>query len=143
LDPLTLAKLAAVLIVLFAGMNLHQALAGYEGVEERIREYGLVAQKREHAFGVLFTRFLVYLGLPLAFLVCQQQAGMPGMILWVLGIKFGISAGLGIFAERRVVTGGDYPRSLHTALRSDSALNLAVAILAGYALYAWRIPLGI
>jgi len=118
------AKAAAVLSVVYAGMNIFQVLSGLEDVRRRAAQFRAVAGDPEQAGRLVFIRALFYLGLPLLYLGTLLGAGIPEIVLFAAGGKLWLSTILGLAVERRLLRGGEYRPRDHLLSRLDACLNL-------------------
>ena len=123
------AKAAAVLSVVYAGMNIFQVLSGLEDVRRRAAQFRAVATDPEQAGRLLFIRALFYLGLPLLYLGTLLGAGIPDIVLFVVGSKLWLSTILGLAVERRLLRGGEYRPRDHLLSRLDACFNLLMTAM--------------
>lgn len=122
------AKLAAVLSVVYAGMNVYQLTSGYEAVREKARMFSeIAAGEAASSWRLRLVRGLFYLAAPLAYLLTMIGAGVPGALLIAAGAKFWMSSFVGIRTEHRLLRGEDYTPGDHRLSRIDAALNIALA----------------
>jgi len=121
------AKLAAVLSVVYAGMNAYQLTSGYEAVREKARLFSEIAAGEGASWRLRLVRALFYLAAPLLYLLTMIGAGLPGILLIAAGVKFWMSSFVGIRTEHRLLRGEDYTPGDHRLSRVDAALNLALA----------------
>ena len=122
------AKLAAVLSVVYAGLNVYQCTSGYEAVKEKARLFSEVAAGEGGSWRLRLVRALFYLAAPLIYLGTMVGAGLPGVFLVVAGAKFWMSSFVGIRTEHRLLRGEEYSRKDHTLSRIDAVLNVALAV---------------
>lgn len=127
---LACAKVAAVLSVVYAGVNAYQLTARLEDVREKARLFAEVAGGGESSGRLRLVRALFYLAAPLAYLWSLVCAGLPGALLIAAGLKFWMSSFVGIRTERRLLRGQEYGTGDHTLSRVDAGLNLALAAAA-------------
>ena len=121
------AKLAAVLSVVYAGMNVYQFTSGYEAVREKARMFSEIAAGQSSSWRLRLVRALFYLAAPLVYLMTMIGAGLPGALLIAAGIKFWMSSFVGIRTEHRLLRGEDYTLGDHRLSRIDAVLNIALA----------------
>lgn len=116
----------------FAGFNLHQFMASYDYVSDRLVEFRDVVKGEGGGVGLSFLSVLFYGILPAAYLFLLFRAGMflPGVT--VLAFKLGISAVLGLWMQRHILREMRYPRKLHLIGKVDSLINVAGAAAVGY-----------
>ena len=128
------AKTAAVFSVVYAGINVYQILANYEAVREKARLFSEIAAEPGAASRLRIVRGLFYVAAPLAYLWTLLCAGLPALFLAVAGLKFWISAFLGVRAEARLLRGIEYAPSDHRSAKLDAFANLALAVAAVWAI---------
>jgi hypothetical protein len=121
------AKLAAVLSVVYAGMNVYQFTSEYEAVREKARMFSEIAAGQSSSWRLRLVRALFYLAAPLIYLMTMIGAGLPGALLIAAGIKFWASSFVGIRTEHRLLRGEDYTLGDHRLSRIDAAFNIALA----------------
>jgi hypothetical protein len=124
------AKFAAVLSVVYAGVNLHQLLAGYAQVREKAQMFSEIAAGQGGTFRLRLVRALFYLVAPLTYLYTMIGAGLPGIFLVAAGAKFWMSSFAGIRTEHRLLRGQEYRPGDHLLARVDAALNITLAATA-------------
>jgi len=124
------AKFAAVIAVVYAGMNLHQLLSNYEHVREKARLFSEIAAGAGGSIRLRVVRALFYLAAPLLWLMTMIGAGLPGLFLVAAGAKFWMSSFAGIRTEHRLLRGQEYTRGDHLLSRIDASLNIALAATA-------------
>ena len=129
MNGLLWAKIGALLSVLYALTNVYQLLVSLEQIRERIQDFTKVAGDLENANRLQAIRGLFYFGLPLAFMAVLMAAKVPFLFLALVAIKFWLSAGLGLWTEKRLLKGNTYGITDHRLYRLDAFLNLAVAFL--------------
>lgn len=127
---LACAKAAAVLSVVYAGVNVYQLTARLESVREKARLFAAVAGGEGASGRLRFVRALFYLAAPLFYLWALVCADLPGLLLIAAGLKFWMSSFLGIRTEQRLLRGMDYEARDHAFARLDAALNIALAAAA-------------
>jgi hypothetical protein len=121
------AKTAAVLSVLYAGVNAHQLLAVFADVREKARLFSEIAGGAGGPSRLRLVRALFYLAAPLAYLWSMVCAGLPGAFLIAAGAKFWLSSFVGLRTERRLLRGEEYRARDHRLARVDALLNIALA----------------
>lgn len=132
------AKTAAVLSVVYAGINVYQMLADYDAVREKARMFAEIAAEEGAAARLRIVRGLFYVAAPLAYLWTLLSAGLPVPFLVLAGAKFWVSAFLGVRAEARLLRGHDYEPGDHRSARLDAIANIGLAGLAVWLiLQAW------
>jgi hypothetical protein len=134
LDQLVFAKLAIVITVIYAGMNLHQLTSSHAYLVEKIEEFRLALAEMEAAPRLMRLNLVFYVALPMVFLAVLHAASVAEGILAALAIKFAVTAGLDIRSERRILAGLGYTPMQHGVSRLDNAVNLAAAAATAYLL---------
>jgi hypothetical protein len=122
------AKAAAVLSVIYGGVNVYQFWAGFAETRAKAAEFAAIASG---GGGPLrFTRAVFYLAAPLLYLWSLLSAGLPVWFLAVAGAKFWATSILGLRTEHRLIRGEEYRLADHRAARLDAASNFLLAVVA-------------
>jgi len=127
---LACAKTAAVFSVVYAGINAYQLWADYAAVREKARLFSEIASAEGAAVRLRIVRGLFYVAAPLAYLWTMLCAGLPTVFLAVAGLKFWVSAFLGVRAEARLLRGLEYTLSDHRSAKLDALANVGLAAAA-------------
>lgn len=124
------AKIAAVLSVLYAGVNVYPLWARFEDVRDKAVQFAAVAAGAAGSGRLRAVRALFYLAAPLAYLWTLMGAGLRVPFLALAGVKFWFSALLGLRTEQRLLRGGEYRARDHAWSRGDALANLCLAAAA-------------
>ncbi|MCD6024536.1 MAG: hypothetical protein K0Q91_1452 [Fibrobacteria bacterium] len=127
---LAYAKIAAVLSVLYAGVNLYPLWARFEDVRNKAVQFAVVAAGAAGSGRLRAVRALFYLAAPLAYLWTLMGAGLPVPFLALAGAKFWFSALLGLHTEQRLLRGEEYRTRDHAWARGDALANVCLAVAA-------------
>lgn len=128
LDLILFIKLAVVLTVLYAGLNVHQLTSSHAQLNAKIEEFRKVLAETETAPGLLRLNLFFYVVLPLLYLVLLRVAGVAEWALVALAMKFAVTAGMDVRSERRIIAGEAYTPMQHAVSRVDNVFNLLGAM---------------
>lgn len=125
---LFLAKAAAVLTVLYAGMNVHQLTSSYDYLVIKSEEFRAAVTEEGGLPRLARLNIIFYVLMPFAYLVLLHYCAMPSPFIAILILKFMITGSLDLWVERRILTGRAYSLAQHYLSRTDNLLNLASAV---------------
>jgi len=135
LSALFLAKLSAVITVIYAGMNLHQLTSSYAYLLDKIAQMRALLDQSEAVPRLFGLNLFFYVVLPGIYLILLRAASLQTEALVLLAAKFAVTAVMDIRAERRILDGRGYTLSQHKLSRIDNVLNLAAAAAILYLLF--------
>jgi hypothetical protein len=135
LSALFLAKLSAVLTVIYAGMNIHQLTSSYAYLLDKIAQVREFLDQSGAAPRLIRLNLFFYVLLPGIYLALLRAASMGTWALVLLAAKFALTAAMDIRAERRIVAGLGYTVLQHRFSRIDNIANLATAAAVLYLLF--------
>ena len=127
LDLILFIKLAVVLTVLYAGLNVHQLTSSHAHLNAKIGEFRKVLAETETAPGLIRLNLVFYVVMPLLYLLLLRVAGVAEWALIALAMKFAVTAGMDVRSERRIIAGEAYTPMQHAVSRVDNVFNLIVA----------------
>jgi len=127
MNALLAAQFAAVLTVVFAGISLHQLLTPFALLEKKTAEFATAVQEFPQPRLWPF-RMVLYGALPLLYLGLLGQARLSVMAVGFMAVKLGISSGLSLWLEGRLLAGRPYTVVMHRLGLADSVINIGVAI---------------
>lgn len=129
LDLILFIKLAMVLTVLYAGLNVHQLTSSHAHLNAKIEEFRKVLAETGTgaAPGLVRLNLFFYVVLPLMYLILLRVAGVGEWALVALAIKFTVTAGMDVRSERRILAGEAYTPMQHAVSRVDNLFNLLAA----------------
>lgn len=127
LDLILFIKLAVVLTVIYAGLNVHQLTSSHAQLNVKIEEFRKVLAESETAPGLLRLNLFFYVVLPLLYLILLRVAGVAEWALVALAMKFAVTAGMDVRSERRIIAGEAYTPMQHAVSRVDNVFNLLMA----------------
>ncbi len=127
------AQVAAVTLVLFAGISVYQLTATFEELEEKAFQFAEMAAEGE-AGTLKWVRVLAYGLLPVIFIAVLLKGGLPWLVLFGAGLKLFLSVTLSIWLENRILIGEAYSRQRHRMAQLDSLANLMMTVSLVYLL---------
>ncbi|MDQ3000244.1 MAG: hypothetical protein M3Y08_03110 [Fibrobacterota bacterium] len=134
LFALFLTKLAAVLTVIYAGINLHQLTLSYGHLLAKIAELRTIMAESEMTPRLIRLNLVFYVVAPIAYLTLLRVSHVEHWVLVLLALKFSITATLDIRVERKIMAGEDYTPLQHRFSRIDNVFNLSAAAFIIYLL---------
>jgi hypothetical protein len=134
MSQLLYAKICMVITIGFAGLNIHQFMSPYDYVQKKIREFREFVSSEGNVSRINTVSFLIYFFFPAAYLFILFKAGFFTQGLFVLITKFAISAGLGLWTQKKVLADSGYSRRLHWLGKFDNFFNIVIAAGVAYLL---------
>ncbi len=134
MDPLALSRIAIIVTVIFAGLNLHQLTLSYAYFSERIAEIKKVMDGGEELSRIRWASIVLYFVLPGIYLLLLYFAQIAPVLLLAGVAKFAATAGVGIYTEQTVFYGKGYNEKLHALGKFDNALNALYSVAVLYSL---------
>ena len=134
LNSLFLTKLAAVLTVIYAGINLHQLTLSHAYLLDKIGELRKVMSESDMAPRLIRLNLVFYVAAPIAYLTLLRFSHVEHWVLALLAIKFSITATMDIRTERKIMAGEEYTHFQHRLSRIDNVFNLSAAAFIIYLL---------
>ncbi len=134
MSQLMYVKICMVFTVGFAGLNIHQLMASYDYVKEKVKEFKSIVQEESDTFRVNSVSILFYFIIPSLYLFILLKANFFITGLIFLASKFFLSAILGIWTQKRILSGNNYSKTVHMISKCDNLLNIIISSVVIYLL---------
>lgn len=127
-------KICMILTIGFAGLNIHQFLASYEYIKNKVNEFKSIIKDDKDLNSLNWVSYIFYFILPALYLIILTKASFSYMSILLLGVKLFLSGMLGLWTQKQVFIKPDYSKSLHYLGKADNFLNIGVFFLVAYLL---------
>lgn len=124
---LFITKIAAILTVLYAGINIHQLTSSYGYLQTKAEEFRSAITEAGGFPRLARLNLLFYIVLPFSYLTLLRCSSLHFRILAIIALKFMLTASLDLWIEKTILTGKNYSSTQHNLSRLDNLLNITSA----------------